>query len=167
MQQRQALLMSTPARQRLLFLCTGNACRSQMAEGWGRALLGEYFEVHSAGVKPHGVDPRAVHVMAEVDVDIRSHHSKHVDELVDIDFDVVVTVCDNAAGECPVYPGSVTRIHHAFDDPPRLAREAAPDEDAQLLPYRRVRDEIRDFVATLPRQLGLLNHRIDSTAEAP
>jgi arsenate reductase len=134
---------------KLLFLCTGNACRSQMAEGWGRLLLDGRFEVYSAGVQPHGVDPRAVAVMAEAGVDISGQRSKHVDELDGIGFDLVVTVCDNAAGACPAYPDAVQRLHRAFDDPPRLAREAA-DEAQALGHYRRVRDEIRDFIAALP-----------------
>jgi len=150
---------------RLLFLCTGNACRSQMAEGWGRALLGDRFEVHSAGVRPHGLDPRAVAVMQEVGVNIADHRSKHVDEFGGGGFDVVVTVCDNAAGECPAYPGPVVRVHRAFDDPPRLARDAV-DESQALAPYRRVRDEIRDFVAELPAVIGTLQ-RGESTSSPP
>jgi len=142
----------------LLFLCTGNACRSQMAEGWARALLGDRFTVHSAGIRPHGVDPRAVAVMSEAGVDISRHRSKHLDELATVTFDIVVTVCDNAAGECPVYPGPVRRLHRAFDDPPRLAQGAATADQA-LLHYRRVRDEIRAFVTTLPGLLDELDRR--------
>lgn len=143
-------------KHKLLFLCTGNACRSQMAEGWARHLLADRVEAWSAGVAPHGVDPRAVAVMAEAGVDIGAHRSKHVDELLDLPFDLVVTVCDSAAEACPVFPGRARRLHHGFDDPPRLAREAASEEQA-LAAYRRVRDEIRAFVESLPRILEFRN----------
>lgn len=132
----------------VLFLCTGNACRSQMAEGWARHLRAGDITAHSAGVAPHGVDPRAVQVMAEAGVDISDHRSKHVDELIDTPLDLVVTVCDAAAEACPVFPRPVPKQHRAFEDPPALAR-GAPDEETALGHYRRVRDEIRTFVATL------------------
>lgn len=132
----------------VLFLCTGNACRSQMAEGWARHLRASDIKAHSAGVAPHGVDPRAVQVMAEAGVDISDHRSKHVDELIDTPLDLIVTVCDAAAEACPVFPRPVPKLHRSFEDPPALARGAA-DEDAALAHYRRVRDEIRTFVATL------------------
>jgi len=130
-------------KRKILFLCTGNSCRSQMAEGWARALHPE-LEVWSAGVETHGLNPHAVRVMAEAGVDISGHHSKLVDELLGVPFDLVVTVCDDAHESCPVFPGAVRQVHHGFDDPPRLAR----GED-DLEPYRRVRDEIRDFVAKI------------------
>lgn len=135
-------------KKRLLFLCTGNACRSQMAEGWARHLLGETIEAFSAGVEAHGLDPRAVAVMAEAGVDISGHRSKRLDELARGDFDLVITLCDAAAATCPTFPGASCHLHHPFDDPPRLARSATSPE-AALEAYRRVRDEIRDFVATL------------------
>lgn len=138
---------------KVLFLCTGNACRSQMSEGWARQLKGDLIEAYSAGVAPHGVDPRAVRVMAEAGVDISGHHSKHLDELREIPFDYVVTVCDNAAESCPVFPGKTRKLHHSFQDPPRLARDAATEEQA-LAHYRRVRDEIRAFIETLPAALN-------------
>lgn len=137
---------------KVLFLCTGNACRSQMSEGWVRHLKGDVIEAYSAGVAPHGVDPRAVKVMAEAGVDISTHTSKHVDELADVNFDFVVTVCDNAAESCPVFPGKVKKVHRSFQDPPRLARDAATEKEA-LEYYRRVRDEIRAFVETLPESI--------------
>ena len=133
---------------KVLFLCTGNSCRSQMAEGWARALRGEEFQVWSAGVETHGLNPRAVQVMAEAGVDISGHRSRHVDELGDIEFDLVVTVCDNARESCPVFPGNGRVIHQSFDDPPALAREANSPEE-ELDHYRRVRDEIRVFVGQL------------------
>jgi len=137
----------------VLFLCTGNSCRSQMAEGFGRALKGNEIEVYSAGVRTHGLNPQAVRVMAEVDVDISRHHSKTLEDLVGVAFDHVVTVCDHAKESCPILPGSVRTTHHSFDDPPFLAKSAASDEEA-LGHYRRVRDEIRAFVETLPESLG-------------
>ena len=144
--------MSAPRRLKILFLCTGNACRSQMSEGWARELRGDLIEAYSAGVAPHGVDPRAVRVMREAGVDIAGHTSKHVDALLDVPFDYVVTVCDNAAESCPTFPGTVEKIHRRFQDPPRLAREAGTEEEA-LDHYRRVRDEIRAFIETLPEAL--------------
>jgi len=139
-------------RLKLLFLCTGNACRSQMAEGWTKHLKADVIEPHSAGVNPHGLDPRAVKVMAEAGVDISSHRSKHVRELAGIAFDYVVTVCDNANEQCPFFPGKTKVVHVGFDDPPKRAAEARTEEEA-LDHYRRIRDEIRDFVRKQPMLL--------------
>jgi len=136
-------------RIRILFLCTGNSCRSQMAEGWARHLRADVLEAHSAGTEPHGMNALAVRAMAEAGVDISGHRSKHVDEFKDTPFDYVVTVCDSANERCPVLPGQGRRIHAAFDDPPRLAKTARSDEEA-MQHYRRVRDEIRSFVEQLP-----------------
>ena len=137
---------------KLLFLCTGNSCRSQMAEGWARHLKGEVLESYSAGIETHGLNPRAVQVMAEAGVDISGHRSKHVSELSGIAFDYVITVCGHAHESCPVFPGRTKVIHVGFDDPPRLAKEARTEAEA-LNHYRRVRDEIRRFVETLPEAL--------------
>jgi arsenate reductase len=137
---------------KVLFLCTGNACRSQMAEGWARHLAGDAIEPYSAGVQPHGLDPLAVRAMHETGVDIAQQRSKHVNELKDVGFDYVITVCDHANEACPVFPGKVTRLHVSFDDPPRLARDAKTEEEA-LGHYRRVRDEIRAYIARLPQSL--------------
>ena len=137
---------------KVLFLCTGNSCRSQMAEGWARQLKGDSIEAYSAGVEMHGLNPKAVHVMSEAGVDISGHRSKHVRELSGVAFDYVVTVCGNAQESCPVCPGRTKVVHVGFDDPPRLAKEARTEEEA-LGHYRRVRDEIRKFVATLPESL--------------
>jgi arsenate reductase len=142
---------------KVLFLCTGNSCRSQMAEGWARHLKGDAIEAYSAGVATHGMNPHAVAVMAEAGVDITSQHSKHVDELSEIEFDYVVTVCDNAAESCPIFRGQAQIVRQTFDDPPRLAREAASEAEA-LGHYRRVRDEIRDYVASLPAALTEADH---------
>ncbi len=144
--------MPVTRRARVLFLCTGNSCRSQMAEGWARHLKGGIIEAHSAGIETHGLNPLAVRVMAEVGVDISHQRSKHVDEVKDLPFDYVVTVCDAAHESCPIFPGRVKVVHVGFDDPPRLARGAASEEEA-LGHYRRVRDEIKAFVETLPEAL--------------
>jgi arsenate reductase len=135
--------------QKVLFLCTGNSCRSQMAEGWARALRGADLEPYSAGVETHGMNERAVRAMAEANVDITGQRSKLVDELLDVPFDLVVTVCDRARESCPIFPGGVRVLHRSFEDPPLLARDAATEEEA-MAHYRRVRDEIRAFVETLP-----------------
>lgn len=134
---------------KILFLCTGNSCRSQMAEGWARSLHGDAVEPYSAGTRPGRVDPRAIAVMREAGVDISGHRSKHLAELRDVDPDWVVTVCDHAHETCPVFPGAVKRLHVGFDDPPRLAADAATEDEA-LAHFRRVRDEIRAFVENLP-----------------
>ena len=137
---------------KILFLCTGNSCRSQMAEGWARHLKSDRFEAYSAGVETHGLNPNAVKVMAEARVDISGHRSQHIDEFRDVELDHVITVCGHAHESCPVFPGQTRVKHVGFDDPPRLAKEATTDEEA-LEHYRRVRDEIRAFVETLPEAL--------------
>ena len=137
---------------KILFLCTGNSCRSQMAEGWARQLKGDVIEAYSAGIEIHGLNPIAVKVMAEAGVDISGHRSKHFSELKDAGFDYVVTVCDDAYEKCPIFPGKTKTIHVGFDDPPRLAKQAANEQEVFKI-YRRVRDEIRDFIKTLPESL--------------
>jgi arsenate reductase len=137
---------------RVLFLCAANACRSQMAEGFARKLRGGVIDAFSAGVRPHPVLREAVRVMKEAGVDISMQHSKHVDELKDIDFDYVVTLCADAREACPVFPGKAKILHVPFDDPPTLALSARTVEEA-LGHYRRVRDEIRAFIQTLPEAL--------------
>ncbi len=136
----------------ILFLCTGNSCRSQMAEGFARALKAGTLTAYSAGVEKHGLNPRAVAVMAEAGVDISGQTSKLVEELPDVPFDYVVTLCGSAHDSCPFFPGSARKIHVGFEDPPALAANAATEEEA-LGHYRRVRDAIRDFVAGLPDNL--------------
>ncbi len=142
-----------PFRSKVLFLCTGNSCRSQMAEGWARVLLHDQVEAYSAGVETHGLNPRAVLVMGEAGADISGHRSQHVDEFADLNPDLVVTVCDHAAAVCPTMPGARATLHHSFDDPAR----ASGDEAAVLDEFRRVRDEIRTFVLTLPAELARLS----------
>jgi arsenate reductase len=124
-----------------------------MAEGWARHLKGDLIQVYSAGIETHGLNPRAVQVMAEAGVDISGQRSKHVAELAGINFDYVVTVCGHAHENCPVFLGKAQVIHVGFDDPPKLAANATSEEE-RLSHYRRVRDEIRDFVALLPESLA-------------
>ncbi len=138
---------------KLLYLCTGNSCRSQMAEGWTHALKSDEIEVYSAGLETHGLNPNAVKVMAEVGVDISGQKSQHLDEFMELDLDVVVTVCDHAHETCPLFPGNAKVIHHSFDDPPKLSPPDAPEE-VKLDGFRRVRDEIKAFVETLPDLLA-------------
>lgn len=137
---------------KLLFLCTGNSCRSQMAEGFARALKGDSIEPYSAGTEPKALDPRAVKAMAEAGVDISRQRSKHLNEVRDTGFDYVVTVCDGAREQCPFFPGAKKLVHKSFDDPPMLAKDAKTEEEA-LEHYRRVRDEIRAFVESMPESL--------------
>ncbi len=139
-------------KMKILFLCTGNSCRSQMAEGLARHFRGDKAEFFSAGINPHGVDPRAVRAMKEAGIDTSSHRSKHVNDLEDVQFDYVVTVCGDANENCPFFPGKTTVVHVGFEDPPRLAQEAESEEEA-MSHYRRVRDQIREFVMTLPESL--------------
>ena len=147
--------MSSATRKlKVLFLCTGNSCRSQMAEGWAHALKGDVIEAYSAGIETHGMNPNAIKVMAEAGVDITGQHSKKADELINVPFDVVVTVCGHANETCPMWLGSKARVVHVgFDDPPKLAKTAKTEEEA-LGHYRRVRDEIRRFVAGLPESIS-------------
>lgn len=141
------------SKTKVLFLCTGNSCRSQMAEGWARALKKDEIEAYSAGIEANGMNADAVKVMMEKGIDIAGQRSKKVEELLDVPLDYVVTVCDHANEHCPVFPGKVKRIHVGFDDPPKLALTASSEDEA-LGHYRRVRDEIREFVDTLPAALG-------------
>jgi arsenate reductase len=137
---------------KVLFLCTGNSCRSQMAEGWARALKGDLVEAYSAGIQKHGMNPHAVKVMAEEGVDISKHYSKTPVELGPMEFDFVVTVCGHADENCPVFPGRAKVVHVGFEDPPKLTKHL-PDGEEKLAVYRRVRDEIRRFVEMLPEAL--------------
>jgi arsenate reductase len=140
-------------KKRVLFLCTGNSCRSQMAEAWTKHLKGDQFEAYSAGVKPKDIDPRAIRAMAEAGLDISGQKSKDVDALGSTEFDYVITLCDNARESCPYFPAKTKLIHRGFDDPPKLAENAKNEEEA-MAHYRRVRDEIKTFVETLPEGLS-------------
>jgi arsenate reductase len=136
----------------ILYLCTGNSCRSQIAEAFTNQLKGDEFEAHSAGVSPKGVDPRAIKAMAEVGIDISGYKSKDVSALGDLEFDFVVTLCDNAREACPYFPARTRVMHQGFDDPPKLAASAGDEEEA-MGHYRRVRGEIKAFVESLPSVL--------------
>lgn len=146
-------MASDRQRTRVLFLCTGNSCRSQMAEAWVKHLKGDMIEASSAGIEKHGLDKRAIQVMAEVGIDISAQRSKLIEELEDLNFDYVVTVCDHAKESCPFFPGNAKMIHAGFEDPPALAAQASNEEEA-LEHYRRVRDQIRAFVESLPERLS-------------
>lgn len=135
---------------KILFLCTGNSCRSQMAEGWAKKLKANQIEAYSAGIEKHGLNPLAVKAMAEVGVDISSQKSIIIDELPIQTFDWVITLCGHANETCPFLPGK--KNHHGFDDPPQLAKDAK-DEEGKMVHYRRVRDEIRAFIESLPESL--------------
>ena len=134
---------------KILFLCTGNSCRSQMAEGWARHLKSDSIQPFSAGLEAHGLNPNAVQVMQEAGVDITGQKSQKVKEVETIPFDFVITVCGHADENCPVFTCATTVVHYGLDDPPKLAQNAKTQEEA-LDHYRRVRDEIRAFVETLP-----------------
>jgi len=141
----------------VLFLCTGNSCRSQMAEGWTRHLKGDVIEAYSAGIETHGLNPNAVKVMAEAGVDISGHKSQYIEEFKDLKLDVVVTVCGHAHETCPFFPGHARVVHVGFDDPPKMAKELAEQgasEEEQLDCFRNVRDEIKAFVETLPKAMN-------------
>ncbi len=139
-------------KKNILFLCTGNSCRSQMAEGWLRHLKPTQYNAYSAGIEQHGLNAKAVQVMSEVDIDISKYYSKSLDELSDIKFDYVITVCGHAHETCPYFPGSVQVIHVGFDDPPQLA-VLMSDEDDIINCYRRVRDDIKDFITNIEQHL--------------
>ena len=138
-------------RLKILFLCTGNSCRSQMAEGWTRHLKMDQIDAYSAGTKAQGLNQQAVKVMGEVGIDIARHTSKTLDQL-DVAFNYVVTVCSAADHVCPQFPGRTKVVHVGFDDPPHLAQRTASEEET-LQHYRRVRDEIGEFVRQLPEYL--------------
>lgn len=140
-------------KRKVLFLCTGNSCRSQIAEGWARFLFGQSIDAYSAGTDPHGINPLAVKVMSEVGVDISQHKSKHLDSLNSVRFDLVITVCDNAASNCPMPPEDTRVVHVPFEDPPQLAKDSKNEVEA-LRHYRRVRDEIKHFIFKLPSYLN-------------
>jgi arsenate reductase len=140
--------MSTD-KKKVLFLCTGNSCRSQMAEGWAKSLHGQTIDAYSAGTSPHSVNPLAIMAMAEVGIDISGHESKQLNSLNHVQFDLVITVCDNAARSCSIAPKGVRVVHVPFQDPPQLAKDTESDKDA-LQHYRRVRDEIKHVISKLP-----------------
>ncbi len=135
---------------RVLFLCTGNSCRSQMAEGWLRHLAGERFAVSSAGTRPSGLNATAVQVMGERGIDISGQRSKSVDEFSNQSFDYVITVCDNAKESCPIFDGGGRRLHWSFADP----ATARGSEEERLAVFRRVRDEIEHRIRNFLKEAG-------------
>jgi arsenate reductase len=141
--------MTEKDKLKILFLCTGNSCRSQMAEGWAKTLKSDCIVPFSAGVYPVAVSLRAIKVMAEAGVDIFDQYPKHVNDLLNINFDYVITLCDNAKEICPVYPGKTKMIHKPFSDPSFLTGS----DETVMNAFRKVRDEIRDFVLSLPESL--------------
>lgn len=143
-------------KNKILFLCTGNSCRSQMAEGWARYLKGDIVDAYSAGIQKHGLNPNAIKVMKEAGVDISSQESTLIEELPVQNFDCIITLCDHANETCPYLPG--TKMHKGFADPPSLAASAKREEE-KLTHYRRVRDQIRDFIKELPQLLQ--EHNLD------
>jgi len=138
---------------KILFLCTGNSCRSQIAEGWARELKGNVIDAYSAGIRPIGVSSRTIKAMAEAGVDISMHQSQYIDEFSGIDFDYVVTLCDNAFESCPVFSGKARIVYKPFDDP----YFASGSEEQILTTFRKVRDDIRTFVETIPESLEAEN----------
>lgn len=144
--------MQKQTKQSILFICTSNSCRSQMAEGWVRHLKGEILEPYSAGLEKRKLDPKAIQVMAEVGIDISKQQSKTIDELNKKEFDYVVTICHDVYEKCHIFPGRTRRFHHGFDNPPRLALSVQSEEEVLAI-YRRVRDEIKIFVSKLPNIL--------------
>ena len=142
-------MSETKEKIKVLFLCTGNACRSQMAEGWAKHLKSDVIEAYSAGVWPVGVSSRAIQVMAEAGVDISSHTSNHVRDFREIDFDYVITLCDNARQQCPVFSGKTRLIHRAFEDPTFVMGSS----DVIMAAFRKTRGQIRAFIETMPESL--------------
>ena len=133
----------------LLVLCTGNSCRSQMAEGWLRHYLSDKVNVYSAGIETHGVNPWAVAVMKEAGIDISNHTSNHIDEYRDIEFDLILTVCDHAKENCPYFPSHAKRVHNSFPDP----AGATGSEEEIMDEFRKVRDIIKNYSLELAYSL--------------
>jgi arsenate reductase len=142
-------MADTQGKPRILFLCTGNSCRSQMAEGFARELKSDEVEADSAGTQPKGIHPLAKKVMAEAGVDLSDHRSKTIAELGEVEFDWVITLCGHAHENCPVFPGATRVVHVGFEDP-----DKAPGREEEVLQiFRKVRDQIREFVEGLPANL--------------
>jgi len=149
------------AKTKVLFLCTGNSCRSQMAEGWFRELAGNEFEVFSAGIAPAGLNPLAVAVMREVGIDISRQRSKHAGEYLGQNFPYVITVCDSAREHCPIFPGTYKKLHWSFEDP----AGAHGSEEERLRVFRRVRDEIGEQVREFVKAAAMAT-RVPARAES-
>ena len=134
---------------RILFVCTANSCRSQMAEGWAKHLKADTIEPYSAGIRPHKVSQHTIQVMHEAGVDISDQRAEDVDDYSAVGFDYVITVCDNAKKQCPVFCGKTKAIHKRFGDPAAVIGTA----EQIMSEFRRVRDEIRAFIETMPESL--------------
>jgi len=145
----QAAMSETKDKIKVLFVCTGNSCRGQIAEGWAKHLKSDVIEAFSAGIRPIGVSRRAIKVMAEAGVDISMHYSKHIDDYSEIDFDYVVILCEYAAKNCPVFSGEARVVHRPFSDP----YFATGSEGQIMAVFRKVRDDIKAFVETMPQSL--------------
>jgi arsenate reductase len=145
--------MENEKKLKILYLCTGNSCRSQMAEGFTRYLKNDRINAYSAGVNPKGIDPRAIKAMAEVGIDISRQQSKSISDVKNVEFDFVITLCENAQKTCPTFPGKAIVVHMTFEDPPRLAAKNQSEEEA-MAHYRKVRDKIKAFVEELPEILN-------------
>jgi arsenate reductase len=146
---RHIRIMENEKKYKVLYLCTGNSCRSQMAEGFTRHLVKDQIDAYSAGVAPKAIDPRAIKAMAEVGIDISRQQAKSTNDIKNMAFDFVITLCDNAQKTCPTFPAKTSVIHMGFEDPPKLAENSKSEAEA-LGHYRRVRDEIKVFVEQLP-----------------
>ena len=140
---------------KILFLCTGNSCRSQMAEGWAKTLHPDIFEVYSAGIETHGINPYAQKVMAEAGIDISNQKSQKAGEFSNLDLDYIITVCDHASENCPVFWNDKEMIHNSFPDPPKLALDKENEEE-KLDCYRMVRDKIKLYILDLPKKLNII-----------
>jgi arsenate reductase len=141
---------------KILYLCTGNSCRSQMAEGWTRHLKSNQIEAFSAGIETHGLNPHMIEVMDEAGVDVSNQKSENIRDFAEHDLDVVITVCGHAHETCPVFPANCKVVHTGFPDPPKMAKELAEKgatEEEQLDCYRSVRDKIKEYILTLPESL--------------
>lgn len=133
----------------VLVLCTGNSCRSQMMQGYLNHFGNEKIKAYSAGIETHGVNPRAIKVLAEDGVDISHHTSNHVDEYRDVNFDYLITVCDHAKENCPWFPTDAEKLHHSFNDPAK----ASGTEDEILTEFRKVRDEVKEYAKQFANKL--------------
>ncbi|XDD49311.1 arsenate reductase ArsC [Leptospira sp. WS92.C1] len=143
----------------ILVLCTGNSCRSQIAEGWLRHFAGDHATIFSAGIETHGVNPKAISVMKEAGIDISSHTSNHINEYKNLDFDYILTVCDHAKENCPYFPSKAIRFHHNFPDPAK----AVGTETEVFDEFRKVRDMIRSYSEEWIGKLNLLSSNTKDT----
>ncbi|EQA54300.1 arsenate reductase ArsC [Leptospira kmetyi] len=138
---------------KILVLCTGNSCRSQIAEGWLKHFAGDRMEIFSAGIEAHGVNPRAIRTMGEVGIDISKQTSNRIEEYKKIDFDYIITVCDHARENCPYFPSNAQRLHHNFPDPAKASGTEMEIEEEFRKVRSMIRDYIQDFLSDLNRKI--------------